>query len=122
GSSWSNAGTLNIGSSGANNQLVVSNGAKVHSVGFAYVGLIAGSGNNRVTVTDAGSLWSSDAAINFGLNGTGNRLFVRNGGGLRDPAGYVGNGAGGFNIVELSGPGTFWTNTSEFHLGSDSSA
>jgi len=122
GSLWSNAGNLTVGFSGPGNQLVVSNGARVHSVNQSYVGLGGSSANNRVTVSGAGSLWSSDGAINLGLNGSGNRLSVLNGGAVRDGGGFIGEGAGGFNLAEVSGPGTSWTNTSEFHVGSGSSA
>ena len=119
GSVWSNRGALKIGFSGARNQLVVSNGARVHSVDQCYVGLLASSTNNRVMVTGGGSLWSSDAGINFGLNGTGNRLSVLAGGGVLDDVGEIG-GLGGFNVVDVTGPGTFWTNTGTFQVGSGS--
>ncbi len=121
GSLWSNAGSINIGSFGARNQLVISNGGRFHSANQSYLGLASSSTNNRVTVTGAGSVWSSDGGINVGLNGRGNALEVRAGGGLRDASGFIGEGSGGFNLANLAGPGTFWTNTSEFHVGSGSS-
>ncbi len=121
GSLWSNAGSINIGSFGARNQLVISNGGRFHSENQSYIGLASSSTNNRVTVNGAGSVWSSDGGINLGLNGRGNALEVRGGGGVRDASGFIGEGSGGFNLADLAGPGTFWTNTSEFHVGSGSS-
>jgi len=119
GSVWSNAGPLTVGSFGDNNQLVVSNGARVHTENLCTVGLAISSQNNRVTVSGAGSLWSA-GAIHFGLNGVGNRLLVRDGGGVLDVDGFVGSGAGSFNFVDLTGAGTYWTNTGEFHFGDSS--
>jgi fibronectin-binding autotransporter adhesin len=85
GSLWSNVDPLTIGFSGASNQLVVSNGARVHSVDQCYVGLASSSDNNRVAVSGPGSLWTSDGGINLGLNGVGNRLSVRDGAGCGTP-------------------------------------
>lgn len=116
GSLWSNANVLTIGHSGARNQLVVSNGARVHFGEQCYVGLIASSTNNLVAVSGAGSLWDSAGGIQLGLNSTGNRLTVRDGGAVRAGGAFIGV-AGGFNLAEISGPGTSWTNASELQVG-----
>lgn len=112
GSFWSNAFQLNIGSSGAGNQLVVSNGGRVQSE-FAYVGLLGTSTDNRVTVAGAGSLLRS-VGILIGLNGTGQRLSVLEGGGLLGRNGEINGGS----IADVTGAGTYWTNTDAFQVGS----
>src|SRR5207249_3720292 len=57
GSLWDNSGPLNIGSSGAFNQLVVSAGGAVRAAGRVILGNAAGATNNSVLAT-GGSLAS----------------------------------------------------------------
>ena len=109
GSLWSSASTLNIGFFGAHNQLVVSNGARVHSTDNCHVAVDSSSTNNRVTVSGAGSLWSSACGSYLGLTGLGTRLSVRDGGAVRAAAGLVGTGSGGWMGVEVAGSGPSWT-------------
>jgi len=67
---------------GANNQLVVSNGAAVFS-GTGYIGSDRVTSNNTATVVGAGAVWSSTNFIYAGYVGSSNTLVVADGGMVR---------------------------------------
>src|SRR5258708_1465958 len=77
---WQVGGSLFIvGSNGAFNRLVVSNGATVKdAVGF--VGENVSASNNLAVVTGPGSVWSNASSFFLGFFGAGNELVVSNGG------------------------------------------
>jgi len=101
-------GSLRVGSSGAGNTLVITNGAKVAD-GFAYIGEnIAGAGNS-VLVTGAGSTWSHLTSYQIGYNGSGNRLVITNGGRVTGGAASIGF-QGTNNTVLVTGTNSLWAN------------
>jgi len=85
GSVWSNSQVV-VGNSGAGNQMIVTNGAKVYAVYSGYMGYNTSSSNNTVLVTDAGSVWRNLTGLLLGCyvdgfgslinGGASNRLTV----------------------------------------------
>src|SRR3989442_681546 len=77
---WGMSQPLFVGSNGAMNRLVISNGAQVFSLA-ANVGTTLGSSSNSALVTGAGSAWRMPSAdFDLGYSGTGNLLVISNGG------------------------------------------
>src|SRR5207249_2659350 len=77
GSRWHHNGNIYVGSDGAGNQLVVSNGGVVLD-GVGFVGVAPTSRNNLAVVTGAGSLWTNQNELFVGASGGGNQLVVSN--------------------------------------------
>src|SRR5207247_11115576 len=79
-----------VGSNGASNRLVVSNGAQLISFG-GDVGNFAGSDSNSVLVADAGSAWRMGFSdFELGLSSAGNVLVITNGGQVANSGGSIG--------------------------------
>jgi len=121
GSVWSNSSDLYIGTSGAGNQLTVSNGARVHNSQDAYIGYLSDSSNNAVLVTGSGSVWKSGDnnwnVLYVGYYGAGNQLTVSNGARVFDYEGWIGRQTNsGNNAVLVTGTGSLWSN-SEMQVG-----
>jgi T5SS/PEP-CTERM-associated repeat protein len=96
GSLISNSLDFSIGvySGSGGNQVTVAQGGRVMGA-TAAVGGDPNGGNNLVTITDSGSVWSNTSTFYLGAGGSsGNQLLVRNGGTLRSDAdinvGYFG--------------------------------
>lgn len=77
GSLWSNAASVFVGYAGADNRMVVSNGAGVNN-GSGFIGLASSS--NVAVVTGSGSVWHNRSAISVGHFNGDNQLVVSNGG------------------------------------------
>ena len=110
GTSWLITSNLYVGSNGAFNLLVVSNGARVVNH-LATVGAGLFSSNNVALITGAGSLWSNRNALIVGNSGSGNRLVISNGATVRHLLGaaLVGLGSSGSNnSAVVTGTGSFW--------------
>jgi fibronectin-binding autotransporter adhesin len=116
GSVWSNANQLNLGGRGGNNQLVVSNGALVHSVGAFLGGNTASGGTNEAVITGPGSFWRSTGSLFVGTSTSGNRLVVTNGGWIRNSTASIGS-LGEDNEVTVTGAGSTWTNGGTLIVG-----
>lgn len=78
---WMVASDLYVGSEGSLNELIISNGAVVECRNgyLGYYDISTPSTGNRVTVTGGGSLWTNDASIVVGYNGTRNALRIQDG-------------------------------------------
>ena len=112
---WRMGGDLYVGSNGAANRLVVSNGAVVENNNGSLAAR-AGSSNNVVLVTGVGSLWSNRLNLAVGWFAPGNRLLISNGGRVFSGVGSIGSQPGGSNnLVLVSGSGSHWTN--QFNVG-----
>jgi len=116
GSVWSNANSLELGVRGKANQLVVSNGALVYSVGGFLGGNTTSSTSNEAVVTGAGSFWRSSGSLFVGSASSGNRLVVSNGGWMRNSTANIG-GLGEDNEVTVTGAGSTWTNGGTLIVG-----
>src|SRR2546425_285257 len=106
-----------VGSNGAFNRLIVSNGARVEN-NFGSLGVGTTGSNNEATVTGSGSLWSNRNDLYVGYVGTGNRLVVTNGGGVSDNSGILGiDAASGRKEAVVTGSGFVWTNRASGVVG-----
>lgn len=114
---WNLSGqTLNIGTTGSLNRLIISAGAVVSNQN-AYVG--AGSGtNNSVLVTGVASKWINSGALVIGKSSNGNSLTITNGGMLSSVNAYVGREAGADdNSVTVAGAASSWINAGNLYVG-----
>lgn len=120
GSLWNNRADLNIGGSGPNNQMIVSNGGRVHSFNGRLGRFNTTSSSNLVVVTGTGSVWSNVSALTVGNISPGNRLLIEAGGLVYCGNGSIGNSLAGSsnNEVIVTGPGSLWTNSSSLGFGS----
>jgi T5SS/PEP-CTERM-associated repeat protein len=102
GSLWTNRGEVDVGQGGSFNQLFVTNGGKIASVG-AYIGANAaqsGSGNGNVVIlTGAGSAWTNTDHFGLGNLGSFNQLVITNGAVMR-------NTRSGGNLFIATQPGS----------------
>src|SRR5207245_604273 len=117
---WLVATNLYVGTNGAFNTLVVSNGGLVADIS-GFIGYGSTSSNNVAVVTGAGSVWSNASIFGFyvGVNGRGNQLVVSNGGVLHG-AGFVSMGANpssSSNVAMVTGSGSLWDTASTLYLG-----
>ncbi|MGA2137329.1 MAG: hypothetical protein ABSH14_00555 [Verrucomicrobiia bacterium] len=119
-------GEIYVGSSGAGNSLVISDGGQVFNT-FASVGYYPGSSNNNVVVADTNSLWSSDRDLFIGGSewsydedaGAGNTMVIRNGGEVVDSSGFIGGSpSSSGNSVLVTGSGSVWSNNNNLYVGS----
>ena len=103
---------LNIGDSGANQRLIVTNGGTVIDVGAAMGNSFPGT-NHSALVTGAGSVWSNHSALDIGFLASGNSVTVSNNGLLFAPFLTVGASAPSSNNVLIVNEGiVFSTNAS----------
>ncbi len=116
-SRWLMGGDLYVGSNGAFNQLVISNGALVGNV-FGYVGFNTSSSNNEVIVTGTNSFWSNSSGQRVGRSGSGNRLVISDGGLVGTSFCTIGeNPSSSNNEVLVTGVGSFWSNRFNLSVG-----
>lgn len=114
---WRMGGSLFVGSNGAMNRLVLSNGAFVDN-NNGTLGNRVDSSNNFALVTGAGSLWSNRLDLRVGTGGRSNQLIVRDGGWVASQSGFVGNNVGANNNFALvSGSGSVWSNALNLTVG-----
>jgi T5SS/PEP-CTERM-associated repeat protein len=113
---WLMGNDLHVGSNGALNRLIVSNGALVGNR-LGSIGTGASSSNNVAVVTGSGSVWSNANDLFVGLNGRGNQLLVSNGGTVLNNIGEVGRSSTSNNIAVVTGPGSLWNNASDLFVG-----
>ncbi|HOX57256.1 MAG TPA: FG-GAP-like repeat-containing protein [Candidatus Paceibacterota bacterium] len=117
GSVWSNRNDLDVGQSGRDNRMVVSDGGRVVSL-TGSVGENGGASNNLVLVTGNGSIWSNSMNLRVGVQGSSNRLVVEAGGRVHAGSGTIGDfSSGSNNQVVVTGPSSLWTNAFAFIVG-----
>jgi T5SS/PEP-CTERM-associated repeat protein len=116
-SRWLMGGNLHVGSNGAFNWLVITNGARVRD-DYGYLGDTPSSSNNQAVVTGAGSLWTNRFGLHVGNSGSGNRLEISNGGVARDLNGLLGlDSTSSNNVAVVTGAGSLWTNEADLFVG-----
>ncbi len=120
GSLWSNSG-LYVGRSGSGALNVASGGQVNSSVG--YLGYNAGA-SGVATISGSGSKWINAFADNLyvGYSGSGT-LNVTSGGQVNstNSYAYLGYNSGASGAATISGPGSMWTNSSNFYVGQSGS-
>jgi T5SS/PEP-CTERM-associated repeat protein len=124
GTFWSNRNHLTVGNFSVGNQLVVSNGAVLHSGGSSVVGANSSASSNAVTLTGLGSKWAMASGTLFlGSNSPFNRLVITNGARLDSPSTEMGDRpTGSNNLVIVTDPGSLWTNRFAVFVGAQSDA
>ncbi len=111
-----------IGSNGAMNRLVISNGAVAESA-VVFLGYNLSSSNNEATITGPGAALQGRLNTIVGRDGAGTRLTISNGGFVASLIGLLGSNRSGSNSVAIvTGPGSTWSNRVDFHLGGQSSS
>jgi outer membrane autotransporter protein len=100
------ARNLTVGANGTGALTIQTGGTLADS--FATIGNLPG-GLGAVTVTGAGSSWSTAGSIVVGGQGTGT-LTIQDGGAVTSGGGSVGLSAGSNGTVTVTGPGSSWTN------------
>jgi T5SS/PEP-CTERM-associated repeat protein/autotransporter-associated beta strand protein len=119
GSTWTNTGTIIVGSLGTGT-LTIQNGGTVNSASGGSVGQSVGS-TGTVTVTGPGSSWNNSpgGGLNIGSFGTGT-LTIANGGTVINNTAFtanIGNGAGSQGTVTVTGADSSWSNSSGVNIG-----
>jgi T5SS/PEP-CTERM-associated repeat protein len=124
GSTWSNAGVINIGIAGTGS-LSIDSGARATATAVI-VGTESAS-SSVVTVTGTGSHLDSSGFLSVGYGGpvTGpggggsptGILTITNGGVVNNAAAVVGFNTGTNGSVAVSGPGATWNNTGPVNVG-----
>lgn len=119
GSLWTNRSDLRVGFFGRDNQMIVSNGARVVSFG-GELGSQPGSSNNLVVVTGSGSVWTNVLGgwVSVGGGERGNRLVIEAGGLVDGDNGVVGTGAfGGDSEAVVTGASSRWSSRTDLVVG-----
>src|SRR5439155_20110348 len=99
--------TVYLGSNGAFNRLVVSNGWTMQAFS-GNVGVQVSASNNLALVTGPGSVWSI-ATLTLGSSGAGNQVIVSNGGLLDCASSTIGAFPGSSNnLAVVAGSGSTW--------------
>jgi len=118
GSLWTSNGKLSVGNEGSRSTLTVSAGGQINvATGGVDIGSAAGSDNNAVTITGAGSWLNISNALNVGNLGSHNSLRILNGGRVTNTSAVIGVGASGQptqgtdNSVLVSGANSIWETT-----------
>jgi len=94
--------------------LTIQNGGTLSDL-VSYIGNFAGS-TGTVTVTGAGSSWTTSYDLEVGNRGTGT-LTIQNGGKVSSHTSYIGYNAGSTGTVTIDGAGSSLTSSATFHVG-----
>ena len=120
GSVWSNSSLLVVGRKGSGNALTITDGGRVENT----VGTIGftNAHNNTVTVSGEGSVWRNNSplteSLTVGRYGSGNALFIADGGRVENARGVVGSESNASNnMVSVSGAGALWSNAASLYVG-----
>jgi len=117
GSLWSNTVNLFVGHRGAENQLIVSNGATVIAAA-GLIGFTNTSVRNSAFIEGPGSTWSNGVSLYVGYYGTENQLTIANGATVFSGAGFVGGGnIASNNTATITGSGAQWNTTNFLYVG-----
>ena len=115
---WGLGQSLFVGSNGAMNRLVVSNGAQISGRSGGNIGNSVGATNNSAVITDGGSAWRIFADFGLGSAGAGNLLVITNGGLLVNGDGEIGGGpSASNNQAFVIGTNSVWTNRQDLNMG-----
>jgi T5SS/PEP-CTERM-associated repeat protein len=120
GSVWTNSAQLRIGLWGAGNVLSIHSGGHVDCT-FGSIGGWSDSVSNKVLVSDSGSVWNIDTALNVATHGNHSSLIITNGGKVLSNAGYIGVGVSSSNNTAIiCDAGSTWSQgTGGFRVSRD---
>jgi T5SS/PEP-CTERM-associated repeat protein/autotransporter-associated beta strand protein len=114
GSSWSNANSLIIGSSGGTGSLSLLDGGAA-SAAYASIGVTAGS-TGTITVDGAGSRFNDSGTLFVGQSGSG-ALSIHNGGLVTTAYSSIGANAGSHGSVTVDGAGSQFNDSGTLFVG-----
>ncbi len=113
---WNSTQRIYAGGYGSDNALRVEDGASV-TADYGLVGYGTSSSSNSITVTGAGSTWTS-RWLDVGFDGSGNELAVLDGGSAAVEWLAIGLNAGASgNVVRVSGLGSMLTCSNQLDVG-----
>ena len=116
-----NTQALYIGYNGSSNTMTIYNGG-VLTNGTGSIGYQVASSNNSVLVTGINSTWNNLTNLYVGNSGPSSTLTISNGAIVADKIGWIGNQpTSSNNIVQVTGSGSLWTNSSDFYVGNQGS-
>ncbi len=113
GSTWTNAGVLNVGRDGTGT-LAVSDGGRVSNTDGA-IGDVADSIGNAM-VTGANSIWANNGALYVGAQGTG-ALTVRTASTVRQYRRGLGLSSAAIGNATVTGTNSTWANSGTLQVG-----
>jgi T5SS/PEP-CTERM-associated repeat protein len=117
GSIFSNTFDFFLGSGGAGNQLVVSNGAFAGDAA-GFIGFTNSSSGNSALISGTGSIWTNGQNLYVGYLGSSNQMVAANGGKVFSGAGYVGwFNTTSNNTASVTGTGSVWSATNDIYVG-----
>ena len=96
GTQWTNSSDFAVGRLGASNRCLINGGATLQDQ-TGYMGFVTGSSNNEVRVSGMGSLWANASSLVIGQSGSGNILYIENGGEVRSSQMTIGAGSSSIN-------------------------
>ena len=119
GGTWINS-YVDVGVSGSGNQLSITNGGRVQD-SSGRIGIQSGADSNMVVVCGTGSVWINSDVIFVGVTGSGNQLFITDGGCVQnDSFATIGiNSGASNNSVTVTGTDSVWSNTSHYLIVGD---
>ena len=119
GSTWTNNGTLTVGSTGEGT-VNITNGGAVFSVngslGNQVSSLTGLRGQGAVLVDGKGSTWTVSNALTIGTSGDG-VLVISNGGAVSNVDGFIAKSDGSTGVVMVDGKDSTWTNSGMLTIG-----
>ncbi|PWU16790.1 MAG: hypothetical protein C5B50_12650 [Verrucomicrobia bacterium] len=122
GSLWTNQLSVILGTLGAFNQLIVTNGGAVNCGSGIVLGVPSYSSNNLVLISGPGSVSNNGTNIDEGVAGSFNSFIISNGGTLFANDTTVGDQVSASNnVIIVSGSGSVWSNRSSLTVGNNGS-
>jgi T5SS/PEP-CTERM-associated repeat protein len=115
GSAWTVNDALRVGYRGTGT-LTIQNGGRVVEASESAIGWF-GTSTGTVTVTGAGSRWTTSGNLLVGRSGTGT-LTVEAGGRVSNVEGRIGVFGSSSSMVTITGADSSWTNTGDLVVGS----
>lgn len=113
-STWTNAGSLTVGSQGIGELTIADGGGVTNTIGI--VGSSLGS-TGTVMVTGTSSIWTNSSGLTVGSSGAGS-VTIADGGSVSSGSGSVGSYTGSNGSVTITGDGSTWTTTGWTNSGS----
>ncbi|MBI5395352.1 MAG: PEP-CTERM sorting domain-containing protein [Verrucomicrobia bacterium] len=122
GSTVNVAGNWMVGTNGAFNTMILTNGGVLKVTANSTVGNSSVSSNNNAWIVGSGSLWSNRANFYVGATGSFNQLTIANGGQVLSSNSIIGcTSDSSGNIVVVTGAGSVWSNSASLDVGSTGS-
>ena len=121
GSFWNNRSNLTVGLTGSATELGIRGGGRVANR-TGYLGYYGFSVNNRVVVSDPGSVWENSGDVYVGYGSDENTLVITNAGRVQSGNGWIGRPFCDKNSVLIHGPNAGWTVTGGLLVGNGGSA